>query len=138
MITKARQKTAEMVLAELEVAYAKTQQDIDVLELNKEFLKNAILSQMETLFPVNESAKWINPDTGGTLTRIFANRFKFDLAKFVAILPSKILAKVTKSVIDSKAYIAAMETGLVDHDRLTATGAVEQIRDIRLKHEGGK
>jgi hypothetical protein len=138
MITKTRQKTAEMVLAELEVAYAKNQQDLDILEINKESLKNAILSQMEILFPADESAKWVNPDTGGTLTRIFANRFKFDIQKFIAILPAKVLAKVTKPVVDSKFYVAAMESGIVDNDRMTAIGAVEQIRDIRLKHEGGK
>lgn len=141
MITTTRQETlqkAEKILVELESAYDKLQKDKDMVESNLEIVKSAILDQMEILFPADGSAKWINPNTGGTLTRIYANRFKFDIQKFLAILPAKVLGKVTKPTVDSKAYIAAMETGLVDHNRLTAIGAVEQIRDIRLKHEGGK
>ena len=140
MITRQKnlqKQMAEEALTRLEVAYAKNQQGLDVLELNKGFLKKQILDQMGIVFPEPESAKWTNPETGGVLTRVLANRFKFDVAKFIAILPAKILAKVTKPVVDSRAYIAAVETGLIDNDRMVATGAVESIQDIRLCHEGG-
>lgn len=142
MINATRQKetlrTAEGVLTELETAYASVQADLDALTANKEIIKSAILDQMAILFPENESAKWTSPRSGGTLTRVYANRFKFDVAKFAALLPAKILAKVTRPVVDSKAYIVAVETGLVDDIRLSSVGAVESVRDTRLIHEGGK
>jgi hypothetical protein len=133
-----RKQVAEKELAYLEVAYAKVQQDLDVMEMNKDFMKAQILTNMAILFPGEESAKWTNEETGGTLTRVFATRFKFNVAKFIAILPAKILDKVTKPMVDSKMYVAAIETGLIDNEMMTMTGATEQIQDIRLRHEGGK
>jgi hypothetical protein len=131
-------QVANRELGKLEPGYAKIEREINILEIKRSLMKKQILTNLAIIYPENESAKWVNPVTGGSLTRIPANRFKFDIQKFIALLPVKILDKVTKKVVDSRAYIAAIETGLVDNDKMVATGAVEQIRDIRLCHDGGK
>ena len=131
-------QVANKELAKLEPGYAKIEREIGTLEIKRSLLKKQILANMAIIYPADESAKWVNPVSGGTLTRVPANRFKFNIQKFIALLPVKVLDKVTKKVVDARAYIAAVETGLVDNDKMVATGAVEQIRDVRLCHDGGK
>lgn len=142
MIDMKRQAIAETLaqaeLAKLEAQFGKNKQAQELLELEQDYLKKGILNQMGILFPEQDSAKWVNPETGGQFTRILANRTKFDIGKFMVALPAKLLDKVTKRAVDGKAYEAAVGMGLIDNAKMIATGAVEIVPEIRLRYDGGK
>ena len=129
---------AQTELAKLEEQFGKNKQAQELLELEQDYLKKQILGQMGILFPEQDSAKWVNPETGGQFTRILANRTKFDIGKFMVALPAKLLDKVTKRAVDGKAYEAAVGMGLIDNAKMIATGAVEVVPEIRLRYDGGK
>jgi hypothetical protein len=131
--TQAGIATANTELVALEKQWKAVCDQLTVLAGIKDSLRTAILSKLGVVFGEDGSVTWTSPETGGELTRIFAERLKVDDVALRSTIGASILPNVTKSVFDTEKLGEALKTGLLT---LPLSG-LTVVPEFRLQHKGG-